>query len=177
MNLRTKSIYPFGGQFTTVDLFGYVSHGVPGIEIVGMGRQGRAIKEKFIYLTREYRLKMPKRRFVLCVDGELEGKKFKDEEYRFLELPLLLMFWSLSGHLPFATLDDCFSAGKVSINGEVECLELAQNIQQKLTELLELDEDKCLKVICNDHMEIIEDYYHISLEGVLKSLNLDGMGD
>ena len=73
------------------------------------------LKEKFIYLSREKKLKFPLKRFVLCVEGELESKKFKDEEYRFLELPLLMMLWSLTGHLPLEHLEDCFAAVAESI--------------------------------------------------------------
>lgn len=174
MNIRTKSIYPHGGTLNAVDLFGYVSHGVPGLEIVGLGKHGRGIKEKFIYLTREYKLRLPKRRFVICVEGEMEGKKFKNEEYRYLELPMLLILWTLSGHLPFKTLEDCFSSGKVSIDGEVESIDLNVDLQSKIPELLDLEEDQAVKIITSSNVNIDEDFYHIAVEEIFNSVKLLG---
>ena len=174
MNIRTKSIYPYAGTINSVDLFGYVSHGVPGLEIVGMGKHSRGIKEKFIYLTRELHLKLPKRRFVLCVEGEIEGKKFKNDEFRYLELPMLLMLWSLSGHLPFKNLEDCFSSGKVSIDGQIEPYELTLEFQEKIPEILDLDSEDSLKIITTNEIKILDDFYHISVEEIFNSLKLLG---
>lgn len=174
MNIRTRSIYPHGGTLNAVDLFGYVSHGVPGLEIVGLGKHSRGIKEKFIYLTREYQIKLPKRRFVICVEGEIEGKKFKNEEYRYLELPMLLILWTLSGHLPFKTLEDCFSCGKVSINGEVESMPLGQELQTKIPEILDLEDDQYIKIITTNCNQIDESFYHISVEEIFNSIKLLG---
>lgn len=174
MNLRTKSLYPYAGQYYPVDIFGYASHGIPGIEIVGVGKHARAMKEKFIYLSRKRNLKFPLRRFVLCVEGELEGKKFKDEEFRYLELPLLVMLWSLTGHLPLQKLEDCFACGKVSVEGEVNSLELKEHEQQALSELFKLSEDQSLKVIAPNSQKIYSDYYHLPVEGLMESLSLEG---
>ncbi len=170
MNMRTKSLYPYAGQYFPVDIFGYSSHGIPGVEIVGVGRYARQMKEKFVYLSRKKNLKFPKRRFVLCVEGELEGKKFKEEEYRYLELPLLMMLWSLTGHLPLEHLEDCFASGKVSVEGEVTALSLSTVEQQKLSDIFHLEEDQSLKIIAPNDVAIYEDYYHLPVEGLLDSL-------
>ncbi len=171
MNMRTKSLYPFAGQYCAVDIFGYSSNGIPGIEIVGVGRHARSMKEKFIYLSREKKLKFPLKRFVLCVEGDVEGKKFKDEEYRFLELPLLMMLWSLTGHLPLQALEDCFASGKISIEGEVTTLPLTDHEQMSLIDLFKLTEDQSLKVIAPDNTPVYEEYYHLSYEGLMQSMN------
>jgi hypothetical protein len=170
MNMRTKSLYPYAGQFYPVDIFGYASNGIPGIEIVGVGKYARSMKEKFVYLSRKKKLKFPLKRFVLCVEGELEGKKFKEEEYRYLELPLLLMLWGLTGHLPFQTMEDCFAAGKISVEGEICALELSENQQAELWELFNLDKSQSLKVIAPHKTVIFEDYYHLPIEGLMDSL-------
>lgn len=170
MNMRTKSVYPYAGQYCPVDIFGYASNGIPGIEIVGVGKYARCMKEKFIYLSREKKLKFPLKRFVLCVEGELEGKKFKEDEYRYLELPLLMMLWSLTGHLPLTALEDCFASGKISVEGEVTALELTINEQMALGELFKLDEERSLKVIAPSKAFIFEDYYHLPIEGLMESL-------
>ena len=170
MNMRTKSLYPYAGQLCSVDIFGYASHGIPGIEIVGMGKQGRSLKEKFIYLSRVRQLKLPKKRFVLCVEGELENKKFKDDEFRYLELPLLVMLWSLTGHLQLTQLEDCFASGKVSVEGEVMSLILKDSEQFNLAELLKIDDKIDLKIIAPNNVPIVERHYHLSLEGLWDSL-------
>lgn len=170
MNMRTKSLYPYAGQYCPVDIFGYSSNGIPGIEIVGLGKYTRGVKEKFIYLSRERKLKFPLKRFVLCIEGEVEGKKFKEEEYRYLELPLLLMLWSLTGHLPLESLEDCFAAGKISIEGEVMALELSESKQAELNELFKMEDHQTLKVIAPSGMAIYEEHYHLPLEGLFSSL-------
>jgi len=170
MNMRTKSLYPHAGQLCPVDIFGYASHGIPGIEIVGMGKHSRSLKEKFVYLSRVRHLKFPKKRYVLCVEGELENKKFKDEEYRYLELPLLVMLWSLTGHLPLSQLEDCFASGKVSVEGDIAPLLLKASEQDDLCELLNIDSDIDLKIIAPSDLSITERHYHLPLEGLLESL-------
>ena len=160
MNMRTKSLYPYAGQYCPVDIFGYASNGIPGIEIVGMGKYARGVKEKFIYLSRQKRLKFPLKRFVLCVEGE----------YRFLELPLLMMLWSLTGHLPLEHLEDCFSSGKISVEGLISPLDLSLKEQEKLVELFRLDDDQSLKIIAPEKVEIHGDFYHLPVEGLMDSL-------
>ena len=170
MNMRTKSLYPYAGLYCPVDIFGYSSNGIPGIEIVGIGKYSRSMKEKFIYLSRERKLRFPLKRFVLCVEGEVEGKRFKEEEYRYLELPLLLMLWSLTGHLPLGNLEDCFASGKISVEGEVSALLLSCREQENLNEMFKLNEDQVLKIIAPEKMAIMADYYHLPLEGLFNSL-------
>lgn len=170
MNMRTKSLYPFAGLYCPVDIFGYSSNGIPGIEIVGIGKHARSMKEKFIFLSRKKKLKFPLKRFVLCVEGELEGKKFKEEEYRYLELPLLLMLWSLTGHLPLQALEDCFASGKISVEGEVTSLHLTESQQMGLWELFNLENSDSLKVIAPSNTQVYENYYHLPVEGLMESL-------
>lgn len=167
MNMRTKGGYFLGGQFNSVDIFGYASKGIPGIEILGIGKHGRMIKEKFVYLSREKKIKFPCKRFVLCIEGDLENKKFKEEEFRYLELPLLIMLWSLSGELPVSNLDDCFSIGKISVIGEISSFELKEELQIKLWENLIHFEEKKFKIIAPNKAIIHELFYHISTEELL----------
>lgn len=171
MNMRTKSMYPYGGVFCPVDIFGYASNGIPGIEIVGLGKYSRSMKEKFIYLSRERKLKFPLKRFVLCIEGEVEGKKFKEEEYRYLELPLLLMLWSLTGHLPLGHLEDCFASGKISVEGEVSSLTLPLQIQELLVDMFKLEEHQSLKIIAPSTSKVLTEHYHLPVEGLFESLS------
>ncbi len=171
--IRMNSLYPFQGQLESVDLFGYATKGVPGIEIIGLGKNGRNIKEKFIFLTKERGIKFPPMRFVLCVEGEFEGKKFKHEEFRYLELPLLLMLWKLSDVLPIYDLNDCFASGKLSIQGEVDYLPLSSQTQQTIYDKIfekvfqEVERRSVPIIIAPRNLPLMEEFGHIYLEDIL----------
>lgn len=173
-NMRTKSLYPYGGQLFETNIFGYSTKGIPGIEIVGMGRHSRAIKEKFVYISRQKQLKFPLRRYVLCVEGELEGKKFKEEEFRYLELPLLIMLWSLTGNLPVESLEDCFSVGKVSVEGEIKTLNLI-SLTNYIEDMFSLENHQKIKIIAPKDSQVSESFYHLPLEEIWDSVKLGAM--
>lgn len=102
-----------------VTLFGYATKSVPGLEINGLGKYGKAIKEKIVFVTRARHLQIPLKRFVLNVDmtddlGDLESASVK-----WLEYPLLLHYWFLAGLLPISKLDNCLAIGSLSPSGEV----------------------------------------------------------
>lgn len=103
-----------------VTFFGYSTKSIPGLEINGIGKFGRGIKEKIIYITRCRNLPIPLKRFVLNVElsddlGELEGASIK-----WLEFPLLLHYWYLAGLLPISKLDNCLAIGALQASGEIE---------------------------------------------------------
>lgn len=114
-----KSFIPLERSSVGVHLFGYATKGLPGLEIVGLGKSGRNIKEKLIYLTRQDRIMIPKKRFVLCLEFCEETKNLKEEDYRWLELPLLILYWTLAQVLPIHHLENCFSVGKIGLDGSV----------------------------------------------------------
>lgn len=165
--IRMLSLYPYQGSLESADLFGYTTKGVPGIEIIGLSKHGRQIKEKFVYLSKERGLKFPPLRFVLCVEGDVEGKKFKSEEYRFLELPLLIMLWKMADILPIYELTDCFAAGKVSVQGEVDYLNLKPKDQDSLFDKIGESSEGIPKMIAPKEMQINEKFGHIYLEDLL----------
>jgi hypothetical protein len=105
---------------TLVTLFGYSTKSVPGLEINGIGKYGKGIKEKIVFVTRSRQLQIPLKRFVLNVEltddlGDLESSSVK-----WLEYPLLLHYWFLAGLLPISKLDNCLAVGSLSPSGEVE---------------------------------------------------------
>jgi hypothetical protein len=100
----------------------------------------------------------------------MESKKFKAEEYRYLELPLLIMLWSLTGHLPLERLEDCFAAGKVSVEGDVDPLELTSLHQEQLAEIFGFDDEQALRIIAPLNMKVDEKHYHLPVEGLFASL-------
>jgi len=105
--------------FRVVTIFGYATRGVPGLEITGLGKMAKTTKEKLIFMTRTRKLSVPTKRFAICVDlNDLEGE-IAPEELKFLEFPILLLFWYLAGFLPIKKLDDCVCAGWINTRGEI----------------------------------------------------------
>lgn len=119
MHKQMYALIPNGEKPYVVELFGYATKGVPGLEIVGLGSRGKSVREKFIYLNKKLGMKMPPRRFVLCVEDQFLASS-KDDLFRWIELPFLIMYWSMAGVLPIQYLDDCLCGGKISARGEVE---------------------------------------------------------
>ncbi len=65
-----------------VTLFGYSTKSIPGLEINGLGKYRKAIKEKIVFVTRTRGLLIPLKRFVLNVEltdelGDLESNSVK----------------------------------------------------------------------------------------------------
>ena len=126
METQIKSFYkgPQGIKFVTI--FGYATKGVPALEINGVGKLSKNIKEKLIFITRTRKLPIPLRRFVICVDiNELNDQNLTS--LKWLEFPLLLMFWYLAGMVPISRLDDCICAGWLKADGSIFQMDLPIN--------------------------------------------------
>lgn len=108
--MRLKVYLPGSHQGELYDLFCYSSHGLPGLEIVGLGTRARALKEKIVYLTKSLKLKIPLKRYVVCLDQMVH----KNERDEFFELPILILYWAMAGILPVVHLRDCLCSGKIS---------------------------------------------------------------
>ncbi len=103
-----------------ITLFGYATRSVPGLEINGLGKYGKPIREKIVFVTRTRNLHIPLKRFVLNVEtcddlGDLESSSVK-----WLEYPLLLHYWFLAGLLPISKLDNCLAVGSLTPSGLIE---------------------------------------------------------
>ena len=140
-------VTPQGSKIISV--FGYSSKGVPGLEIVGMGKLAKNVKEKCIYLTRIRRLSLPMRRFVICVDLNDLDDCVSSRNLKWLEFPILLAFWHLAGLVPVAKLEDCLTAGHVSVKGDVIHMPLPDDISRSLKQKLNPMVSKGIKLISN----------------------------
>jgi hypothetical protein len=125
-----------------ITLFGYATKSVPGLEINGLGKYGKAIKEKIVFVTRTRQLQIPLKRFVLNVEltddlGDLESSSVK-----WLEYPLLLHYWFLAGLLPMSRLDNCFAVGSLTPNGDV--------VEPHGLEVIDLCNENALHLIASD---------------------------
>jgi hypothetical protein len=120
METQLQSCYLTKKGPSLVTLFGYSTKSVPGLEINGLGKYGKFIKEKIVFITRARGLQIPLKRFVLNVEitddlGDLESSSVK-----WLEYPLLLHYWFLAGFVPISRLDNCFAIGSVTPSGLIE---------------------------------------------------------
>lgn len=110
-----------GKSVELVELFGYTTKGIPGLEIIGLGACARQIKEKLIFIARSRNYKLNHRRFVLCLEShELGSTMMKHENLQWLELPLFVLYMTLAGIFPFYQLSNCFCAGRIDLNGNIE---------------------------------------------------------
>ena len=121
-----------------VTLFGYATKSLPGIEINGLGRYGKAIKEKIIYITRSRGLQIPLKRFVLCVEMEDGWGDMDSTVVKNLEFPLLVMYWHLAGLLPLSRIDNCVALGSLTPEGKLSEAITDMNLRQCI------DYDLCL---------------------------------
>jgi len=144
MQKRIIGFYPNGSKLTFVDIFAYSSRGIPGIEVVGLGPLGRSIKEKFYFFSRENRLKIPPRRYVLCLD--IQGMPKRSEDLNFLELPLLILFWSLAEVLSLKNIDKCVASGKLLVGGALHLPFLDERALEFLERFNEQDDRKFLGI-------------------------------
>ena len=138
MHKELVGLIPNGHKTLFCNLFGYSSKSLPGIEIVGLGSKGKAIKEKIIYLNKKFKIKAPANRYVMCVE-ESYVASLKDDDYRWLELPFLLMYWSMAKVIPIANLSNCLCGGKVSSRGRIESTPTSLHSLDELNDYLDRD--------------------------------------
>lgn len=120
METQLQSCYFTKKGPALITLFGYATKSVPGLEINGLGKYGKAIKEKIVFVTRVRGLQVPLKRFVLNAEitddlGDLESTSVK-----WLEYPLLIHYWYLAGFLPISKIDNCLAVGSLTPSGLVE---------------------------------------------------------
>lgn len=120
METQLQSCYFTKKGPALITLFGYSTKSVPGLEINGLGKYGRAIKEKIVFVTRTRQLQIPLKRFVLNVEIGDELGDLESNSVKWLEYPLLLHYWYLAGLLPISKLDNCLAVGSLSPSGLVE---------------------------------------------------------
>lgn len=132
------------------DIFGYSTNGIPGFEIHGLGKQGKSLKEKIIYMTRLRKIRVPNKRIVVNVDfGEL-NTQISEKQLLWLEYPILLLYWYLIGVLPIRRLDDCIASGRLEVKGEIVHAPIPKDLLQKLSHIFNPIQMRQLKLICSE---------------------------
>ncbi|WPU65005.1 hypothetical protein [Peredibacter starrii] len=120
METQLQSCYFTKKGPSLVTLFGYATKSVPGLEINGLGKYGKSIKEKIVFVTRTRSLQIPLKRFVLNVEITDEMGDLETSSVKWLEYPLLLHYWFLAGLLPISKLDNCLAVGSLTPSGLIE---------------------------------------------------------
>jgi len=106
----------YGKELTSI--FGYSSKSVPGLEINGIGKFGKAIKEKIVYITRDRQLQIPLKRYVINVElPDTVNEDLTSEKVKWLELGILFQYWQLAGVIP--EQKNILAVGSVTPSGVV----------------------------------------------------------
>ncbi|MEX0799399.1 MAG: hypothetical protein WD025_08135 [Bacteriovoracaceae bacterium] len=154
METQVQSFYPSPIGIKFISVFGYSTKGVPGLEINGLGKFGKNLKEKIIYMNKIRKIKIPVRRVVISLDSNELDPSANWNQLKWLEFPTLLAFWHLVGAVKVSTLEDCLCAGEIKVGGEVIHLRPPPNFLNKLPESF----PKELKII---QKESNEDLWHM----------------
>ena len=158
-----------------VSVYGYSSNSVPGIDIVGLDKKSKLIKETISYLLRLFQLKLPLKRYVLVIN-EVDIPIGRSNVHC-LELPLLLSLLVLSRNLGIHRLDDCFAIGEFALNGRVR--EPMLNIEQRnsIYRVIHRENDRDLvKLISNYTYDSCERVQVLSLNQLLEDSRLPVFG-
>ena len=135
MEAQIFGLMPFKTKYHRVEIFGYSTRGVPGLEITGLGAQARGMTQKFVFLSRARHLKVPFKRYQICVEAPLQSGIDVKEALTWLELPLLLLYWQLAEVISIFNLDQCLCSGRVHVSGNYELLRVPKpKLESILTE-------------------------------------------
>ncbi len=167
MGTSLYGVIPVGKRLKIVEIFGYSTKGIPGLEIVGLKNLARPIREKFVYLGKTKEVTCPLRRYVLCVESALDSDKFTEDELRYLEFPLLLLYWSLAGIVQIGNLSDCFASGRIDPQGVMSPYEFSS---EALHWLAAKGARSPLRLLAPAAMEVPEGLYKLPIEEVMEPL-------
>lgn len=151
METEIRSFIKTAAGTVITDIFGYTTKGVPGFEIHGMGKSGKLLKEKIIYMTRLRKIRMPVRRVVINIEYAEGCGKISEQSLVWLEYPILLMFWYLIGVLPIRKLDDCVAGGRLEVKGEIIHAPIPKDLLKKLSATFNAIQLRQLKLISNEN--------------------------
>ncbi len=154
--------------YLSCQLFAYSSKTLPAIEIVGMGKRGKIIKEKIVYWLKKRNIRLPAKRYVLCLET-FHRLNFDDEEsIRWLELPSLILLLVLADIIQLCDVDKCFSAGHLGLEGDYYFPSDQLNLQEVE---LKHKNSKVLHIYRNNQSELLAsvDKQVIDFEEMLES--------
>ena len=116
LNVKIKSLLINQSQLMGVDIYGISSRGIPGLEINGLGKRGKLLKEKINFITTRYLVtKKNVKRFVISIESSCAEEKIREKGLD-LEVPIIILYWTLLGVLPLKNLDECLALGRISVD-------------------------------------------------------------
>jgi hypothetical protein len=117
----TSTIYGFidySSKIKVYDIYGYATNGIPGIELILPAKVAKQFQQKLIFLTRKNKLQIPMKRFVLGVDADFDSSH--SNAIKQLELPFLILFWSMANIIKLPKTENCLTSGEFGINGKIK---------------------------------------------------------
>lgn len=171
MFLRINSIVPTGQDYKVVSLFGYRTNGIPGIEMKGLPNNQNIVREKLVYLSKMFGIKVPIRRFHLCIDIPKELLRMKKEliEDRFLDLPLLLLYWSLAEVVKIQELEYVFSLGRIEPDGQIIVPKISETYLRHLDGVIREKTSRSITMITSKEVSY-PDVRCITISSILNSM-------
>ena len=137
MAFKLKSYVLVGTRIIPVDIYGYATRSIPGVDIVGLGSRGKLIREKINFITNQFRnKKSAAKRFVISVESELPEEKLKNLSSD-LEFPILILYWSMATIIPLKNLEKCWATGSVNVDFEIKSPLLSNFYTNELGEIIE----------------------------------------
>ncbi len=137
MNPRLLGLIPRHQNQQVLGLYAYASNGLPGLEILGLpNAQGKCLKEKVIYLGREQGLALPPKRYMISVEGCESLPRQERDGLKYLELPIIFLFWSMTGHLNLRRPQDCLISGHVGLDGKIHPPPVKSGFWKNLNQLM-----------------------------------------
>jgi hypothetical protein len=168
MNQKINTIIESKKGRRVIQLFGYSSNGVPGLEILGLGAKGKIIKEKLIFVSRQFGLKFKAKRFVICIDED--PSLIQGADWQGIEVPVGLLFWTIAGHLPLNNLEKCFACGRIELNGTIEEGFIGEEELKTIQEYISIQDEKSLFFIGRKPLQFCPNIKYIPITPLLGDL-------
>ena len=137
VNPRLLGLIPRHQNQQVLGLYAYASNGLPGLEILGLpAAQGKCLKEKVVYLGRELGLTFPPKRYMISVEGRESVTRQERDGLKYLELPIIFLFWTMTGYLNLRRPQDCLISGHVGLDGKIHPPPIRPHFWKNLDQLM-----------------------------------------
>lgn len=117
---KTNASIPRKSKRETLDVFGYTSKGLPGLEFIGFGEVSQILKERVMFFLKQSRIKLPLKRYVIILgSGEGQNKTISLEDSKWLGLSLLATVLKLADYLPNTDIEKNIYCGEITLTGHI----------------------------------------------------------
>ena len=177
MQSRTQTlIFRKSRHPVLAELFAYSSKGVGGLNLIGFGKYSHTLKEKIIFLCKERGIRLPFKKYVLCIENSDCLKDLDFDDLRWIELPLLLLLLKISDQLQVCNLSTCISSGKINMNFMVIIPHIDKDKWQDLIKKWNIEKFTYIGEFLTNQHESLDDVCYLSLMQMMQPLELAGSG-